>query len=148
MDALRSNRLVEALEEQVRAGVPLLGICLGMHLLANASEEGTTPGFGWIPAIVRRIDRRSGQRVPHLGWNSVHAERKHPLFDCLPDEARYYFAHSYQFVCDWKSDVLGVTRYGDDFVSAVQRENVLGVQFHPEKSHRYGQELLARFLQM
>lgn len=146
--SLLQSGLIEALEERVRAGVPLLGICLGMQLLANSSEEGSSPGLGFIPATVRRINGRPTHRVPHLGWNRVHVTRKHVLFDCLEDDARFYFAHSYRLVCDSKSDVLGVTRYADDFASVVQRDNVIGVQFHPEKSHRYGQEVLGRFIRL
>ena len=145
---LRAKGLLEALDERFRAGVPVLGICLGMHLLANSSEEGTEPGLGWIPATVRRIDGPPTLPVPHLGWNTVRAVRPHPLFSDLDDDARFYFAHSYRVVCDVPSDVLAVTTYGADFPSAVERDHVLGVQFHPEKSHPYGLRLLDRFLHL
>lgn len=148
VDSLRAKGLLEALDERIRVGVPVLGICVGMHLLANSSEEGTEQGLGWLPATVRRIKGHRTLRVPHLGWNTVRALRPHPLFHDLDDDARFYFAHSYHLVCDVPSDVLAVTTYGGDFPSAVERDHVLGVQFHPEKSHRYGLQLLDRFLHL
>ena len=148
IDALRASGLVEALEDRVRWGAPVLGICLGMQLLANSSDEGSGPGLGWIPATARRLSSLPAQRVPHLGWNSVRLVREHPLLTYLEDDARFYFSHSYRLVCNVESDIVGMTSYCEDFPAIVQRDNVLGVQFHPEKSHRYGQDLLGSFLQL
>lgn len=125
--------------------VPLLGICLGMHLLARGSEEGSQRGLHYVAADVVRLDPSvvPNRRIPHMGWNRVRVERD----GLLPTDStqRYYFVHSYVMRCDELEDVVGVTSYGGDFVSAVRHENVAGVQFHPEKSHRYGLEVLRRF---
>ncbi|MCB2088881.1 MAG: imidazole glycerol phosphate synthase subunit HisH [Sphingomonadaceae bacterium] len=140
--------LVEALEERVlEDGVPFLGICVGMQLLATQGvEHGITCGLGWIPGEVRMIERTDPAiKVPHMGWNDVvHAH--HSDGAELIEEGEAYFLHSYHFVPDNGRDVAAMTDHGGGLVAAVARENMLGVQFHPEKSQRYGLELLARFL--
>lgn len=146
MKHLQGKGLLRALDQRVAAGVPILGICLGMQLLARSSEEGNHSGLGWIPATARRITAQTELPVPHVGWNTVTVVKPHALFTGLHRDARFYFSHSYHLVCDVPADVLAMTRYGDVFPSAVQRDHVIGVQFHPEKSHRYGQDLLAHFL--
>jgi glutamine amidotransferase len=150
MKNLREGGWVPALEETVRRrGVPLLGICLGLQLLTERSEEGRLPGLGWIEAETVRF-RMNGSplplKVPHMGWNSVQVRRAGSLFKGLEGEARFYFVHSYHLVCRREEDVLGVTNYGGSFAAAVQKENILGTQFHPEKSHRYGMTLLTNFV--
>lgn len=148
MTHLARTGLREAVVDRVLAGVPTLGICLGMQLFANRSEEGTLPGFGWIPGHVRRLGTTAGSgqlRVPHMGWNTISTAKSHYLFDGIGATGRFYFAHSYHFVCDSESDVLATTTYGAPFTSAVQRENVIGIQFHPEKSHAFGLQVLSRF---
>ncbi len=144
MARLHERGVVEVLGAVVGRGTPLLGICLGMQLLADGSEEGSAPGLGWIPGQVRRIP--GGDRpVPHMGWNTARPVRPGSVFDALDDDARFYFVHSYAFAPDEPGDVLAETDYGITFASAVQRGNVTGVQFHPEKSHRHGMALLRRF---
>jgi len=124
---------------------PVLGICVGMQMLGKGSEEGREAGFGWLDAHCERIPDAPGLRVPHMGWNRVTAVKPNPLTGTLPDDARFYFAHSYRMVCEDASDKLLVANHGTEIVSAVQRENVYGVQFHPEKSHRFGMELFRQF---
>ena len=149
MSNLRRQGLAEALNDKVvREKTPILGICLGMQLFTRASEEGEAPGLGWLEARTVRFVPPVGQaclKIPHMGWNGVHPLRPGRLLEGLSDDARFYFAHSYHVVCDDPSAALCTTRYGYDFMSAVEAGNVHGVQFHPEKSHRYGKILLQNF---
>jgi imidazole glycerol-phosphate synthase subunit HisH len=149
MSSLRDGGWIDALNEAaLTRRVPVLGICLGMQLLCRSSEEGVLPGLGWIDADVRRfqLDPSLNLKVPHMGWNTVTARPGNPLIDPAADEQRFYFTHSYHAVCDRPVDVLATAHHGDDFVAAVWRDNILGVQFHPEKSHRFGLALMQRFL--
>lgn len=139
--------LIELLRQRVREA-HLLGICLGMQLLADSSEEGNREGLGLIPGHVRRF-RTEGhpeRKVPHMGWNVVHPYGEVPLLRDVAVPHRFYFVHSYHFVCDDASDVAGTTPFGETFTSVVQRGRVRGVQFHPEKSHRYGIQLFRNFV--
>ncbi|HXT16701.1 MAG TPA: imidazole glycerol phosphate synthase subunit HisH [Gemmatimonadaceae bacterium] len=128
-------------------GTPVIGLCLGMQLLARSSEEGSVPGLGWIDAEVVRLALPPGSplKVPHMGWNQVRAVRPHPLLQDSTDETRFYFVHSYHLRCADDSAVIGTTEYGYEFPSVVGQGNVMGVQFHPEKSHRFGMRLLTSF---
>jgi glutamine amidotransferase len=131
----------KALEERT----PILGICLGMQLLMDRSEEGELSGLGWIPGKVARIPVAPGLKVPHMGWDMVRQVRHSPLTDDLPSDARFYFAHSY---CVSANDPLHSVlrgRHGVEFDAVVQRGNIYGAQFHPEKSHRFGMHLLSNF---
>lgn len=144
---LRDSGLAEALIEKVLVEkVPLLGLCLGMELLSESSEEGLLPGLGWIPGrVIRfRVDADSDLRVPHMGWNTVEAARGGPMADVL-DGARFYFAHSFHFDPYDPADIFATTTHGYPFASVVGRGNIVGVQFHPEKSHRFGLRLLDWF---
>lgn len=139
----------QPLHEYVDRGGHILGICLGMQLLANSSEEGRLPGLGLISGQVRRFSfdgEATKFKVPHMGWNSVTPAHVHPLTAGLEKDARFYFVHSYYFDCDCHEDRLLSTTYGRQFTSGVQKGRVMGVQFHPEKSHRYGMRLLSNFL--
>lgn len=149
MSRLSSLGLVDVLRERAVAGVPLLGICLGMQLLADSSEEGTLGGLSLIPGRVRRFafgGDAVALKVPHMGWNHVIPAKAHAICAGLEEVARFYFVHSYHFDCADASDVLFRTQYGYEFASGVQRGNVIGVQFHPEKSHRFGMQLLKNFI--
>lgn len=141
--------LIEALEERVLGdGVPFLGICVGMQLLATRGLEfGETPGLGWIAGDVKPIERTDPAiKIPHMGWNDVEPMPHHDGATLIePGEA--YFLHSYHFVPDDGHHVAAMTDHGGGLVAAVARDNILGVQFHPEKSQRYGLDLLARFLE-
>lgn len=150
MRQLRRFGLVEPLEDAaLRRKVPVLGICLGMHLLTTQSEEGTESGLGWLDATtVRfRFPAESHLKVPHMGWNYVRAQRANPL---IPEEgrSRFYFVHGYHVSCDRPEDVVATATHGLEFVCAVSRDNVYGVQFHPEKSHRFGMRLLEGFVRL
>ncbi|MGB5078015.1 MAG: imidazole glycerol phosphate synthase subunit HisH [Sphingorhabdus sp.] len=146
MDALSAiNGMVEALETRVRGdGIPFLGICVGMQLLADAGvEHGTTKGLGWIGGTVRPISPTLGVKVPHMGWNDVTPSPGAPLL--VHGEA--YFLHGYHFDALDDADVLARTHHGIPIVAAVGRGNIIGVQFHPEKSQSYGISFLERFLE-
>lgn len=130
--------------------VPVLGICLGMHLMTKSSEEGRIAGLGWVDAetIKFNFSKISEQRlkIPHMGWNLIKIQKDSLLFDeNNKEERRYYFVHSFHVVCNNSEDVLANTYYGYDFVSMFEKENVIGAQFHPEKSHIFGKEIFRRF---
>jgi glutamine amidotransferase len=149
MDKLNKLGLVEAITQRALSGVPLLGICLGMQLLANGSEEGAKAGLGLIPGKVKRFtfdEKDRLLRIPHMGWNHVTASKQHTLANELQSDARFYFVHSYHYECENEGDALFKTHYGYDFTSGIQRDNIMGVQFHPEKSHRFGMQLLKNFI--
>jgi len=146
--ALQERGLIAPLQESVRVrGMPILGICLGMQLLGEGSEEGTLPGLGLIggKCVRFRFAEGSTLKVPHMGWNETVPRRTHPLLSGLESNARFYFTHSYHVVCKDPSDVLAVASHGIEFTAIVQRNNIMGVQFHPEKSHRFGIMLLRNF---
>ncbi len=128
--------------------VPVLGICVGMQMLANRSDEGGLPGLGWIPASVKKIDSSTlehSTRLPHMGWNDIHVPTLNPLMINLENAARFYFLHSYYFECNNPSDSIATVEYGAEFTCAVNHSNIYGVQFHPEKSHHFGIQLLKNF---
>ena len=128
--------------------VPILGICLGMQLLTESSEEGTQAGLGWVAATTRRFPPLKGLKVPHMGWNVVTPTRESQLTHDLPAETRFYFVHSYCVHVDNDRDVILKATYGISFAAAVQHENIFGAQFHPEKSHRFGMQLLKNFVRL
>ena len=149
MANLRRGAWVDALGEQVlHLGIPLLGVCLGMQLLARESfEGGPNAGLGWIDAEVRRFEPEDpGLRVPHVGWNNVCPVRESPLFNGIAPGRDFYFVHSLHVVCADPADVLATTPYDGDFVAVIQRRNIYGAQFHPEKSQAAGLRFLANFL--
>lgn len=150
MRELRARGFIPALEERLHAGVPVLGICLGMQLLCRRSEEGELPGLGWMAADVKRfqLPAGSGLKVPHMGWSTLTIERDSKLLPRADGVQRFYFTHSYHAVCDRPEDALATADYGYPFVCAFQRENLWGAQFHPEKSHRFGMKLLQHFLEL
>jgi glutamine amidotransferase len=126
--------------------VPILGICLGMQLLTRSSEEGSLPGLGWIDATTRLFpkDEMRSFKVPHMGWNYITSQRAHGIFKGI-ESPRYYFVHSYHVRCEDPCNVLATTEYGIEFTSAIVKDNIVGTQFHPEKSHQYGMALLKNF---
>ena len=131
--------------------VPVLGICVGMQLLATSSEEGRLPGLGWVPGKVRtfRCNEKSAVLpLPHMGWNDVQPTPGSALFAGLESDARFYFLHSYFFECEESSHIAAVASYGLDFSCAISAGNVHGVQFHPEKSHHFGTKLLKNFAEL
>ncbi len=152
MERLEASQLLDPIEEMViNRGVPVLGICVGMQMLAPSSEEGHRSGLGWIDGVVRKFDASGlgpDTPLPHMGWNNVDPASGHALFDGLDNQARLYFLHSYVFECYNAENVISTTEYGGRFASAVGRDNIFGVQFHPEKSHHCGVRLLQNFAQM
>jgi glutamine amidotransferase len=150
MEKLNSSGLKEILNFKVlEEKVPILGICLGLQLMTNNSEEGILDGLGWIDANTQKFQLNSNQfKIPHMGWNEVKIEKKSKLFEGMEEEDnRFYFVHSYHLMCSTKDDILVSTHYGYDFTCGVKRSNILGVQFHPEKSHKFGMQLLRNFSQ-
>ena len=146
---IRSRGLWDVLNEQVLdLRKPILGICLGMQLMAKHSEEGNIEGFGWFDAEVVHFDvhDKLKYKVPHMGWNKVTIEKESALFDEVDLETGFYFVHSYHLKCNDPKDVLNITEYDYPFVSAVQKDNIYGVQYHPEKSHEAGLKLLKNFV--
>jgi len=129
--------------------IPILGICLGMQLMCCSSEEGTVPGLSWIAANVSRFTTTqiNDLRIPHMGWNTLKIVKENPLLPLEDTEKRFYFVHSYKVNCDNPNDPIAITHYGEDFVAAFQHNNLIGVQFHPEKSHRFGMDLIRRFVE-
>ena len=145
--ALRATGLIPLLEERVlHQKVPFLGICVGAQMLGHGSDEGTDAGLGWLDMQVGRIPDLFGLRIPHMGWDHVRvAQSDHPLVHEVAADARFYFVHSYYMQPHDSKDILLRTHYGIDFTAGVARGNIAGVQFHPEKSHRFGKQLLSAF---
>lgn len=152
MKRLRELNLVETLNDEVIGKrKPVIGLCLGMQLITRKSEEGSETGLGWVDAetIRFRFDTQTANlKIPHMGWNDVSIQREGVLFSGMSGtENRFYFVHSYHVTCHRSEDILATTHYGYDFVSALQHENVMGTQFHPEKSHKFGMRLLKNFVE-
>lgn len=149
MEQLEKRGFLDVLERKVNEEkVPVLGVCLGMQLMTRGSEEGKRSGLGWIAADTKAF-RPGGEklRIPHMRWNIVDPAKASALLDAQEQELRFYFVHSYYVSCDNPGDVLATTRYGHDFVSAFERGNIVGTQFHPEKSHRFGMAFFRRFVE-
>jgi len=149
MIKLNDSGLRDRLEKLVCMDkIPVLGICVGMQMLTKSSDEGNLPGLGWIDGKVKKFNTNDIQyktKLPHMGWNNVVLIKENPLMKQLKDNPKFYFLHSYYFNCSDNSNVLSSTIYGKEFTSAVNNENVFGVQFHPEKSHQNGITLLNNF---
>jgi imidazole glycerol-phosphate synthase subunit HisH len=126
---------------------PVLGICLGSQMLGARSEEGELPGLGWVDMEIIKFDSRSGIKVPHMGWNYVKAVKSHPILDGVDESFRFYFVHSYFMRPRVTGDILLTADYGQQFVAGVAMDNIVGLQFHPEKSHRFGMTLLKNFVE-
>jgi imidazole glycerol-phosphate synthase subunit HisH len=152
MEKLNESGLIPSLEDRVIVDkIPLLGICLGMQLLFDFGEEGNVPGLGWVGGTVKRFDfsnytNTDKPKLPHMGWNVAKPFRDTNVTFDAKDEQRFYFVHSFHCVCDNEDDILLTSHYGYEFTCAIKKDNIYGVQFHPEKSHRFGLELLKTFL--
>lgn len=148
MTRLQESGLVDFIKNKVlEEKTPILGICLGMQLLGRKSEEGSLPGLGLIPFDnIRFRLEDSNLRVPHMGWDIVEFKQSNPLLKNLQGTQRYYFVHSYHALCDSKDNILMTCDYGYEFAAAVVKDNIMGVQFHPEKSHDFGMALLNNFV--
>jgi glutamine amidotransferase len=152
MSELIKSGMREKLDELVMVKkVPVIGICVGMQMMANSSDEGDFEGLKWIDAQVNKFDEskiKQVTRLPHMGWNDVHPVISNPLFKGLEKDALFYFLHSYYFQCNNNTDILATSEYGVEFTCAFHHENVYGIQFHPEKSHHYGETLLHNFAKL
>jgi glutamine amidotransferase len=145
MQAIREAELVDPILSHAAAGKPLLGICLGMQLLFSSGDEGgDSASLGLIPGTVRKMERHSSLQIPHVGWNDINFIRKHSIWRGVKPGVDFYFVHGYRVVCD-QQFVIGVTAHGEDFPSVVASGNVIGLQFHPEKSQRNGLRMLENF---
>ncbi|HAJ00559.1 MAG TPA: imidazole glycerol phosphate synthase subunit HisH [Dehalococcoidia bacterium] len=144
MDALRQRNLVEPIRECVASGRPFLGVCLGLQLLLDRTEEGGADCLGSVAGRVRRLP--DGLKVPHMGWNSVRFNREHPVFKGIPQDSHFYFVHSYYAAPDDETWVAGTTDYGVSFCSIYAKDNVVATQFHPEKSGRMGLRIYENFV--
>lgn len=148
MGRLRKAGFEEALSNNVlNEGKPILGICLGAQMLFEKSEEGELPGLGWIRGKVVKFDksRLNGLKVPHMGWTDIKVINENSLLNDFHDNPRFYFVHSYHFMPERNEDILATCNYGYEFPCAVQKGNVYGAQFHPEKSHKFGMQVLKNF---
>ena len=152
MTLFNASGFRKPLEDRIsRNDIRLLGVCVGMQMLADDSEEGTMPGLGWIKGTVRKFEASDSDtivRLPHMGWNDVSSYGNNPLFDGLHGSSRFYFLHSYFYDAAEPAAVLAKTKYGPTFDSAVGNGVVYGVQFHPEKSHHWGQTFLSNFVRV
>ena len=149
MQQLHESGLVNILTEKVlEKKIPLLGICLGVQLLTQSSEEGISKGLGWIKGKTVAFDKMklNGYKVPHMGWAEINNFNQSRLFTNMPENPRFYFVHSYHLTIDNESDILATSNYGYEFPVGIEHENILGVQFHPEKSHKFGMRLLENFI--
>jgi glutamine amidotransferase len=149
MNRLNDSGMREKLDELVlEKKIPIIGICVGMQMMGNRSDEGKEDGLKWIDGNILKFDEKLIQhrtKLPHMGWNDVTPVRNHPLFSGLEKEAIFYFLHSFYFKCNNPIDSIAISDYGVSFSSAVYQDNIYGIQFHPEKSHQYGEKLLHNF---
>jgi glutamine amidotransferase len=152
MQQLNQSGMRDTLDKLVLEDkIPVIGICVGMQMMANNSDEGNESGLKWIDATVKKFDEtkiNQVTRLPHMGWNDATPVKDSPLFLGLEQEAIFYFLHTYYFQCNHQQDVLAVTDYGVTFASSVNHNNIYGIQFHPEKSHSYGETLLHNFAKL
>ena len=148
MDKLNKSGMKDKLHYYaIEKKIPIMGICVGMQIMGDTSEEGSMPGLGWIPGNIQKLPKKC-PRLPHMGWNLISIRKKHKLFLNLDEDARFYFLHSYYFSSLDQSNILSETNYNFDFVSSIHNNNIYGIQFHPEKSHRAGCQLLKNFAEL
>lgn len=151
IEQLYRSNLIDTLNQKViKDKTPILGICLGMQLFSKGSEEGSKQGLGWINAYTQkfRFNDEINLPVPHMGWNELRKNKDSKLLTGLPINSRFYFVHSYHLNCEDPSDILFTSNYGYEFACGIEKDNILGVQFHPEKSHKFGMQLLKNFAEL
>ncbi len=147
MKLFKKNNWIEKLNELIILKKnPILGICLGMQLMTKSSEEGIIPGLSWIDADVKKFSFKDNNlKIPHMGWNNINPIKNNKLFYKLNNQSRFYHVHSYYVLLNDSSNEIASTNYSKEFTSSFQKDNIFGVQFHPEKSHKYGMQLLSNF---
>lgn len=149
MTLLNDSGFRPAIEQKVlEDNTPIIGICVGMQMMASTSEEGILPGLGWIKGKVKLFDESKidfKTKLPHMGWNNIEIQKSTKLFDGLDNSSRFYFLHSYYFECDDNEDIIAIADYGVKYTCAINHKNIYGIQFHPEKSHNNGVCLLENF---
>tara|TARA_Y100000389_G_scaffold83167_1_gene79712 strand:+ start:5507 stop:6121 length:615 start_codon:yes stop_codon:yes gene_type:complete len=152
MEKIEASGMRTKLDQLVlKKKLPIIGVCVGMQIMAQRSEEGNSNGLGWFDAEVRYINKdcqNNKKNLPHMGWNEINVKNDSKLLHNLKDNSQFYFLHSYYFFPNQEIDVLAISNYGFNFPSAIRHENIYGVQFHPEKSHCWGIELLKNFSQI
>lgn len=152
MERLNDSGMRQKLDELVlKEKIPVIGICVGMQMMGNRSDEGISEGLRWIDGEVLKFDEsliKQRTKLPHMGWNDVSPVAENPLFRGLEKDAIFYFLHSYYFSCNTPSDSISISDYGISFSSAINSGNIYGIQFHPEKSHQYGEKLLYNFAKL
>jgi glutamine amidotransferase len=153
IENLKRMGLIECLNKKVLSEkTPILGICLGMQLFSNKSEEGKLNGLGWINAeTIRFVLENKKLRIPHMGWNQIAIQKESGIFKGFKqtfDEVEFYFVHSYHVVCKDNADIAATCNYGIEFVCSIQKDNIFATQFHPEKSHKYGMKLMKNFVEL
>lgn len=150
MEGLKEKALVETLNKKVLEDkTPILGICLGMQLMTNYSEEGESKGLGWIDAKTTKFRLENDQlKVPHMGWTDVELRKEKDVLKQFDEIPRFYFVHSYKVMCNDETDILAVSNYGGEFHCAFRKDNIWGTQFHPEKSHKFGMQFLKYFFKI
>lgn len=152
MRKLNNSGMRETLDNLViDLKLPVLGICVGMQMMAKSSDEGVLSGLGWIDATVKKLDAsflNSKTRLPHMGWNTIHPNNENSLLSTFSKNSQFYFLHSYYFQCNNPNDTIATTEYGIKYSSVVNNKNIYGVQFHPEKSHQWGIQLLKNFAEL
>ena len=145
MEQIKSTGFYDEINEFVLGKQkPVLGICLGMQLMTNYSEEGNIDGLGWINGKTKKIT--TDLRIPHIGWNTLNFKNNSDLFKHKDESAQYYFVHSYSIQCENENEIIATTNYGEEFVTVFQKNNIFGTQFHPEKSHEQGLKILTNFV--
>ena len=150
MNNLQEMNLIPILNEKALVEkVPFLGICLGMQLLTKSSEEGNVSGLGWIAAktVKFELSNYPHLKIPHMGWNDTTFNLSHVLGEGYHEDPRFYFVHSYHVICEKEENILTKTLFGKEFTSGIVKENIMGVQFHPEKSHKFGMQLIKNFIE-
>jgi len=149
-DRLKESGLIPVLNERViKDKIPVLGVCVGMQLMLESSEEGIMPGLGWMKGKIVRFNRDlipEQLKIPHMGWAEIGVSKKNNLLDGIEEAPRYYFVHSFHASLEYREDELFFATHGYQFTAGIQRENITGVQFHPEKSHKFGMKLLFNFV--
>jgi glutamine amidotransferase len=148
MEHLKANGMDISIKEYANSGKLLLGICLGMQLMTKSSEEGKCEGLGWVNAKTKKFkfsNENDRLKIPHMGWNYITIKKQHYIFDEMYENPKFYFVHSYYVDCYDGEDILASAKHGIEFTCAFAKENIIGTQFHPEKSHKYGFKIIENF---